>query len=212
MKKLVLSAFALLAACGPMVGANPGLQMTLGLASGTEETPGAGIGAAMNRSFVESQPNEMILASVLNRSATAFLVKGGENGARTTWLSPDGISLTYDNGILVSSRGLGSDLMGVDVKATRSIFQAGAEYERSHEILNGLDQIELRNFSCSMEQLEDEPIEILEYFYHTQRFEEICYGETHAFRNLYWRDRNGVIWQSRQWVSAEVGYVGYQKL
>jgi hypothetical protein len=57
-----------------------------------------------------------------------------------------------------------------------------------------------------------ETITIVERSYATTVLEENCVGENATFKNTYWRDANGVIWQARQWISPLVGYLGYQKL
>jgi len=57
-----------------------------------------------------------------------------------------------------------------------------------------------------------ENITLYERVYQTQVYVESCDGGGESFQNYFWRGANGVIWQSRQWISAETGYLGYQRL
>ncbi|MBT8410780.1 MAG: YjbF family lipoprotein, partial [Octadecabacter sp.] len=129
-----------------------------------------------------------------------------------TWLSVDGLSLTLDRGLLVATRGFGDDLMGADVSAALRSLNGGGNHMRTLEFLNGLDQIERPVFECSTRVTGREIITIVERSYATFVLEENCVGENATFKNTYWRDANGVIWQARQWISPLVGYLGYQRL
>jgi hypothetical protein len=137
---------------------------------------------------------------------------GGANGSKVTWLSLEGVSIVFDNGLLVGTRGFGDDLMGGDVAAAKASQQRGGTHLRTLDFLNGLSQIERRTYQCVSIQTGNENITIVERTYATTVIEETCSGENESFKNTYWHDGNGVIWQSRQWISSGVGYLGYQRL
>lgn len=215
MKNFMIAAVLSLAGCGTLNQSNPVQSIAQGLLSGgasDESQPATNVAAAINREFIEAQPNDLMIASVISRNATAVLVRGGNNGSRVTWLSPDGIGVTFQDGVLISTRGLGADLMGADVSGVLNSVSSGGNYLRQHSYLNGLDQIETAQFQCSISVDRSETIEIYERSYDTTVHVEVCQGAQDRFRNLYWIASDGVIWQSRQWISAEVGYLGSQRL
>ncbi|MEL6958807.1 MAG: YjbF family lipoprotein [Pseudomonadota bacterium] len=217
MKWIAFAAFAFSLGCGPLVQTNPvlGLAQTVagGVSSEAEiESPGTGVLETVNRAFIEAQPNDLLLVSVISREAVAVVMPGGNNGSKTTWFSPDGISVTFDRGVLVATRGLGQDLMGADASRTLAAFGGGPNYLRTYDFLTGRDQIEQMSFTCSMNPDRSEAVTIYERTYQTTVFEEFCESDEFLIRNVYWRGTDGTIWQSRQWISGEIGYLGYQRL
>lgn len=213
MKWISVLALAALVACGNLVQSNPVLSVAQGMAQGGNVDSGpVNVAGAITRDFIEAQPNDLMLASIISRETNAVLVRGGNNGSRLTWLSQDGIGVTFDRGVLVASRGLGFDLMGADVSGTDLAFSNLGNYQRKHSYLTGLDQIRSVYFTCTMALDRQETITIYERNFNTNVYEEFCEGDGIRFRNLYWRDGNGVVWQSRQWISADAGYIGYQRL
>lgn len=210
-----LPVIAALTACGPLTQNNPTMGIVRGVvdgSSGEDEATDPGLASILSRDFIEAQPNDIMLASVIAREATAVLIKAGTNGSKVTWISPDGISLTFDTGVLVASRGLGDDLMGANVAGVVSSFENATSYMRTHDYMNGLNQIETETFACSQSKDRTESLTIYDRTYETDVFVETCEDGNDGFINTFWRSRDGVIWQARQWVSDDVGYVGYQRL
>ena len=210
-----LSLLVGLAACGPLTQGNPTLDFARGVADqpeGNDQAAGPSLNDLLNREFIGQQPNDIILASVISRAATAVMIKAGTNGSKVTWFSPDGIGITLDNGVLIATRGLGADLMGSDAAGVISGLDGAATHDRTHAYMNGLDQIETRSFTCSVTKDRAEDITIYERTYTTSVFIERCSDGITDFTNTFWRTADGVIWQARQWVSGDVGYLGYQRL
>lgn len=218
MKLVPILALAVLSACGPMASNGLGTTLAQGLASrfagqvDSAQTADSEPVAVPTREFIEQQDTDLLRVSIISREITAFTLLGGQNGSKDTWVSVDGLSLTLDGGLLVGTRGFGDDLMGADVAAAQSSLNGGGNHLRTLEFLNGLNQIERRQFDCSTVVTGRETITIVERSYATTVLEENCVGESMTFKNTYWRDANGVIWQARQWISPLVGYLGYQKL
>jgi hypothetical protein len=169
-------------------------------------------GTPLTREVIEAQEIDLLRVSIISREATAFLAIGGVNGTTVTWLSPDGLSLTFDRGVLVASRGFGDDLMGSDAGGAIASLNGGGNHLRTQDFLNSLDRIEQRVFQCETIATGTEALTIVERTYQTTVLEETCVDGGFSFKNTYWRDREGVIWQSRQWISAQTGYLGYQRL
>lgn len=205
-----------LVACGPLQNGNPVAGIAKGLipsggGEGADSAP-AQQSAALTRDFIEAQESDLLLVSIIDRDATAVLLKAATNGSRVTWLTTDGSGLVLDRGMFVGSRGLGDDLMGADISGARASLRSGGNHLRVLDFLDGLDQIQRQSFQCSTQAVRTDNITIFERSYNTTVFEETCRGDLAEFKNTYWRDSAGVIWQSEQWISAQVGYVQYQRL
>ncbi|WP_170391491.1 YjbF family lipoprotein [Ruegeria arenilitoris] len=72
--------------------------------------------AMLNR---QGQPTMLAELPKLSVSATMALFDG--NGDVQTWKLADGVSMSFLDGVLVSSRGLGADVMSADVSGTRAM-------------------------------------------------------------------------------------------
>jgi len=175
-------------------------------------TSSDGEGAVLTRDLIDAQETDLLRVSVISRDATAFLAKAGTNGSKVTWVTVDGLSLTFDRGMLVASRGFGDDLMGSDVDGAIASLSGGGNHLRTLDFLTSLDQIERRSFQCETVVTGTEMLTIIELTYQTEVIEETCTDGDFSFKNTYWRDRNGIIWQSRQWIAPQTGFLGYLRL
>jgi len=213
-----------LTACGPLYENNAAAQIvggvfdrslgSVGIGDSTVQVDSAATEqpTALTRETIEGFDTPLLRISVISREATGIVFWAGENGSKVTWVTEDALSFTFDDGLAVATRGLGDDLMGSDVSAAKRSFSAGGSHLRTLDFLNSLAQIERQTYQCQTVQTGRETITIFERSYATTVFDETCIGENGDFKNTYWRDANGVIWQSRQWISAGVGYIGYQRL
>lgn len=204
-----------LSSCGPLGQDRPAGRFVSGLVGDNSDSPqgaAAGLGSSLTRAQIEAQPVNLLRLSIISREATAILVEGGNNGSKTTWFSPEGLSLTFDNGLLIGTRGFGDDLMGSDVSGAIASLGSGGNHLRTLDFLNGLGQIERVSYRCNTVRTRSATIEIADISYDTTIIEETCASGGHTFKNTYWRDDAGTIWQSRQWISPQVGFLGYQRL
>ncbi len=129
-----------------------------------------------------------------------------------TFVTSDGISLTFETGFLKSTRGLGGDLMGADTLAVRQALGTTGQAVRVHDYLTGEDRIEQRRFTCTLSAPVREPVVIYEIQYQTARITESCSDERDSFTNDYWIDAQGVVRKSRQWLSPSVGYLEIERI
>lgn len=166
----------------------------------------------LTRAEIEEENGELLLVGIIDRGAAAFVSLTSENAGRTTWFSPDGLSVVFQNGMLIGTRGLGDDLMGLEASRSRNLLRSGGNSTRTYYWMTGLGQVEPHQFSCEISLGAAERIEIIERFYQTTRVDETCTGEDFSFRNIYWLDATGTIWQSSQLVSPGVGFLTHQKL
>lgn len=208
-----LALMALGVGCGPaaQTGTLVGVaSQVVGGGGGGQTQPDAGMG--LTREIVEQSDQELILVSVPSRDAAATLIRAGQNGDKVTWISPDGIGLTFRNGVLIATRGFGHDLMAADVVDLNRGLTPGRLAVRVHDYLDGEDQIIRRTFQCDLRAGGSETIEIVERTYRTRILEETCRTPGGSFTNRYWIDGSGRIVQSAQFVSAEVGFVVTRRL
>ena len=143
----------------------------------------------------------LIRAEIPARKATAVLRPVAQNGHVTTWQTLDQITLSFSDGVLVASRGLGDDLMGADAAPTQAALagQAPEIYRRQMRYLTGDNHSTWLTAGCSMKAVGAEA--------GLSRFEESCKARNHTFTNVYVLDSAGRVVRSRQWLSPALGYV-----
>ena len=66
------------------------------------------------KKWLEKFNQPIILTSSVDKKNQATLVSLGNNEERLTWVSSDGISLSYDNGVLIATRGYSQDLLSLN--------------------------------------------------------------------------------------------------
>ncbi len=215
---LKIALFAALAGCGELSEGVPLAQLSrgiIGAASGLidSDTPAqTTANAELSRAAIEASPTNLLRLSIISLEATDVLAEIGRNGNDVTWANSASIGVTFQNGLLIATRGLGFDVMGADVKGAYRSLSGGGNHMRKVDFLDGLDQIQQLDFQCQTAVIGRDVIVIYERSYDTTILEETCSSTDLEFKNTYWRDRNDVIWQSRQWISPEIGYLGYQLL
>lgn len=149
----------------------------------------------------------------LNVSIPSSGLRGGflresQQGTVETWLGNDGVSLTFDRGILHSTRGIGAGLLASEVSQTANRVLSGSsgDVERVHTYLNGNDEAEIRAYACTITNEGAETIQLDNGATPTRRMKEVCGNLDQNFTNTYWVDiRRGQIVQSRQWSGEFAG-------
>ena len=66
-----------------------------------------------NKLWLEKFNQPIILIASLDNKNQATLVSLGNNKEQLTWVSADGISLTFNQGVLVATRGYSEDLIAL---------------------------------------------------------------------------------------------------
>ena len=91
-----------------------------------------------NLKWLSNYKQPIILISSLNKKNQATLVALGNNRDTLTWVSSDGISLSYHDGLLIATRGFSQDLISLKYPSTNRIFQYNAKkYHKIHRYING---------------------------------------------------------------------------
>ncbi len=168
---------------------------------------------AITRQGIDLSSTPLLLISVESRNAHATLSPVGENRGIITWATADGVSLSFDHGILVATRGLGPDLIAANISTVLPVLRsASGTTLRIHDYLDGEDQIRQHEFQCSYHSEGRETLNIYGMVIAANHVVESCNSPDQTMVNHYWISGHGRIWQSRQWVAAGLGYAFIQQL
>ena len=144
---------------------------------------------------------------------TAYRSGDGTPGRIEQWRAVDDITFTFRDGILVSSRGVPFDgLLSAEVAAdgqgAAGPARGGARVMQYRAGDNETVALSLR---CQLEDLGPVTLEVVEEFYPTRHLRESCEGGGGTITNDYWVDqRDGRLWQSRQWLGPNTGYIRFR--
>ena len=199
------AALVALTACGNMNQGGPASDVIKRVTSVFSKSD-AKAPPALTPALLAAGAGDILVAKLINRDAVAPLTRVGTNGTAVTWRTPAGVTLILDQGILVGTRGLGNDLMGVDLGGTRAALDAGGgTTTRQHALLTSTDQIRQRAGDCTITSDGPATITTVAGEFETEKFSEVCKGQL-SLTNSYWL-HEGKIVQSLQAISADVGYV-----
>ena len=170
--------------------------------------------AVLTRAQLDAEDLPILLVELPELKVAATLAPSGRNKDVQTWASGDQASLSFRRGVLVATRGLGSDLMSSDVAGTLTMLGARHDdyYPRLNTRLDGEYQTEFQAFQCRRVTALPERITIFERLHNTTRIEETCMTPGRTVTNIYWAGQDGFLWKTRQWVSDHAGYLWTEQL
>ena len=198
-------------ACGPLYEEGLGNKLfeAAQTATGTGAVPAP---PTLAPEVANAAPGDVLLVKILSRNAVAPMTKLTQSGANITWQSPGGVTMAFEDGILVGTRGLGDDLMGVDAFDTRAALNAGGgTVMRRQSYITSEDQIVTRDLTCEITNAGGETLQTIAGPREAVKFEEDCKGPALIFKNSYWLSGGEMI-RSRQVVSAGVGFIEVDQL
>ncbi|SFR55555.1 Group 4 capsule polysaccharide lipoprotein gfcB, YjbF [Yoonia tamlensis] len=202
-----LGAFLALASCGSLGQSGIGARIT-GMITGQEAAPAAPENALVPAEEMLANPGKYVRVNIRDQGAWVSLMQVAQNGARTTWIGQSNISMTFENGLLVATRGLPRDLLGSDVtQSWDAITNGGGSAERRQDYITDQDGISAVLLQCSIESEGSEQITREAITFETTRFKEVCTGDALTFTNIYWVGRQNSIIRSLQAVSPDAGYL-----
>jgi hypothetical protein len=138
----------------------------------------------------------LLIATMGEPSTSSILFGVGENKGVVTFYTPDQVSLSFRDGVLVATRGLGFDLMYAEVsESIRAIASKNGTIVRTHETLRGDNTLMKRTFQCA--------VRTSEY----GKVVEGCSDGEVDFQNVYSFGRDGKLNSSKQWIGEERGYI-----
>ncbi len=161
----------------------------------------------------------IILISSENEKVQATLVALGNNQEKLTWVSADGISFTFDNGILIATRGNTQDLMALRHKTLKTMFnKTHKDYNKTHRYLNGENDYDDISFTCKLSKEVNYNLKILEHTIMADKFTESCNSSTYSYDNEYYvLPKTNIVLKSKQWISPSnksffcYNYYAFQK-
>ena len=169
-----------------------------------------------SNSSVQKKTNEwlskfkqpIILISSSDGKTQATLVALGNNNEKLTWVSADGISLTYDNGILIATRGYSQDLLSLKYLNPTNLFKSkNIEYKKVHRYLTGENKYNDINFKCLGKREQPKPELFLEYKITLDKFVEDCVSNQYSYKNEYdLLSGTSIVIKSKQWISPSNKY------
>ncbi|TNF19055.1 MAG: hypothetical protein EP318_16455 [Rhodobacteraceae bacterium] len=167
----------------------------------------------ITRAQLDQVKEPLLLAEIKQLGTAAGVTPLAQNGDVVTWQTGDRVTLSFRDGVLVGSRGLGQDLISADVGNTLVALRGGAAgyYPKFHSYLDGEHQTQFRSFQCRITARAPETIEIFERRHATTRIEETCHSPGLEVVNRFWQG-GGIMWKSQQWVSPFVGYLLTERL
>ena len=177
--------------------------------------PGAYIDAKeiVTRAKIDSAKVPLLyveLQSGQNGTLTLYPGKGKGN----TWLGVDGATITFDKGVLIASRGMGSDVMGgsTSISDWKKI-KIGNTYNRKLSYIRGDNDIYIKEFLCTVKKSDTEKIiTVFQVQFDTTLFVENCRSATNEIENHYFVDELGVVRRSRQYHGDKTGYIITERL
>lgn len=209
---LSLAAALALAACGTdsADGPSTGAMVRHGLAQAASGALGgrraqapaeaAPDTEAMAAEALRLNPAPLILAGLEGMGTTQVLAMVGENGGKRTYMTENSQALILRSGMLVGTRGLGSDL-SVAEPGTEALIRSRREgsARRIMRLYTGDGMETPLGFDCTVRA-------------EGQAMVEDCRAGALAIQNRYMVGAGGGIPVSRQWISPSLGYVTIQTI
>lgn len=163
---------------------------------------------------VEPNAPEAMLVSVPSLPSLSYAVPISQSGTVVTWRTSEDSALSLDRGVLVSTRGFGDDLMGADAGQSIAAVsgRAGDWAPRINGYMNGEYQSYFMTFQCRRSGSQSDQITLGNRLASVTRITETCVNDERQIENQYWRNGNGVMLKSRQWVSPSVGYMETERV
>ncbi len=163
-----------------------------------------------NRRWLSKFKQPIILLSSLDGSNQATLVALGNYKNKMTWVSSDGISVSFEDGILIATRGYSQDLIESEHGNLNKLFDLSSKRrEKTYRYLSGENGYEELKFSCTISVKKNTTPHILsDIKLKTTELTEICVSEISSHTNLYYLlPDTKIVLKSKQWVSQTNGYI-----
>lgn len=171
----------------------------------------------LNNNFIQenigSISDPLIFIKKSNGQIGTLRLYPGEN-VEETWYSADGVTVSLFNGELISTRGLGNDIMYTNIPRSLTFNERlQSPYKKSIHFLTTENKIQVISFSCKMNRtMNNTSIEILEKTHYVTKFTEKCHYDKYQIKNKFWQNFKGVTLKSYQWHNKSDGYISITHL
>lgn len=162
---------------------------------------------------------KLVTRDILNEAGIPILfieLEDGRNGTLSlfpgenkpsVWLGADGATVTVENGVLVSTRGMDDDLMHSEYKETLwGMHNLGKDYYKKYTYIVEDNRLKPILFKCSFDREDKQAvINVFDNSFSVSILLETCRGKNKDFQNKYWVENNGKVRRSMQFHSKAVG-------
>lgn len=210
---LALGASAMtLAGCGSSSDANQNRQIVsqvIGTFKGGKKTAPQ-VTQEQIAQVVASTTQPLVFVNVEKNKSSALIIEIGRNGAVQTFGTSARQTIALQNGMARGTRGLGGDLMSVDLGQLPSLIarHASGATQREMRFLDGEDVTVRYQFNCSVSssRVSSKPVS-----YNVVESCEQTNGKV-RFTNTYSVSRQGNVTKSRQWFGPTLEYIALQHI
>lgn len=205
-----LAALVLLAAvpgCGRVKDATSAVLARAGLGGGSATVPAS----RLSRDQVEKigQPVIHVMTPARGQD-TLLVIRDRGPGDILAWGGADATLFTFRDGVLIETRGLGSDLMSSSAPSV-AMLRSGAVYRRDYFVLGSDDRTESHPFRCSTTRQETGEVAVYGLVHSVTHLRETCDGRGEAITNDYWLE-GATVRKAREWVSPDIGHVWFERV
>ncbi|WP_288995307.1 YjbF family lipoprotein [uncultured Gemmobacter sp.] len=212
--KLLKSAFALLTACAVLAGCSsdsesgsPLVSTAKNLSSAMLKKRSAGAAAPVTRADLAKLNVPVIKGELKSGNSTIYLVPIARNGAVDTWSTSDDLTISFRDGVMLTTRGFGPDIMQAVVPSRAQLASGGGSHRRSYFYLDGADKMHRFDYDCSVSVIGGETITVVGRQHSTRHVAETCRGGGREFTNEYWFEGGNFIRKSKELLVPEWGYL-----
>lgn len=156
-----------------------------------------------------------LMALFRDNTQLAALGEQESRGPWRTYTTTEKQTLTLYRGLVAETRGLNFDLMSSELGASAALVtgRSGGEARRIMRWLDGEGHEVATTFACRISRDKAEPLQtVTAGVVSTVRMVEICRGGGQTFTNIYQVGGGGTVWNSRQWIGPDNGYIALQLL
>ena len=162
-----------------------------------------------DRKWLSQFRQPIVLLSSSDGKRQATLVALGNYKNKLTWVSRDGISVSFEDGVLIATRGYSQDLMESNHENLNNLLNLTSKTRnKTYRYLNGQNEYEDIKFSCSISVKKNTTSQILDLRLKTTELTEVCKSKKNSHTNLYYLlPGTKIVLKSKQWISQNNGYI-----
>lgn len=173
----------------------------------------------LTRAALDQLDGAFLEVVVERRDVLAYLFFSAERrdaspGHIIQWRTEDNVSVTFRNGVLIGTRGLGGGVISAQVNVREGKSGPSSGGERALFIRTGDVEERRLALACDLVDLGPANLEIVERFHSVRHLQERCKAaQGGVVTNDYWVDSHrNIMWQSRQWAGPHIGYIRTRRL
>lgn len=207
-----------LAACGTAGDQPLGQFASAAISQVMDETAGVDdVRAQLTPAAVAAVQEPFVLVSLPTRQASATLRVFANVDGRIDWRGNDGISIVTRDDIVIATRGLGADLFLAEAAGLRSVLAKWAGMiSRRHSLLDGENRETIVQYDCTISFDGMETVDLIARNTVSKKMTETCHqrgSDGVSFTNQYWIGASDeLMWQSKQWINDDIGYLMVQHI